>query len=362
MDRRGMNIGSDLLYGLRLGRVLRDWDPDIVIAYTHKPIVFGALGALVWRVRGEFFGLVTGLGALFEESAGVKRALARIGLCMLYRLAKHKFSGIVFQNRDDEQLFIDKCMVGERIPRLVVGGSGVDLDWFAFRLPVAARASVACSVVESGERALPRCMRFLLIARLLRGKGVLEYVEAARIVRAQFGRVEFGVVGWEDEADVDVGTERMRSLDCEGVIVFHGRQEDVRPFLEECDVFVLPSYYREGVPRSVLEAMAVGRAVITTDCVGCRETVRLTESGVVARAQGADVLKGENGFLVKAKSVDALVRSMCEFIHDPSMAVSMGIRSRQLCEELFDARKVAADIVRFTGACGMAEFDRGYDG
>ena len=169
----------------------------------------------------------------------------------------------------------------------------------------------------------------MLIARLLGDKGVREYVQAARIVKKTHSNITFYLVGWIDENPDAIHQEELDCWVSEGVISFEGKLTDVRPAIEKCSVYVLPSY-REGTPRTVLEAMAMGRPIITTDAPGCRETV----------------VDGDNGFLVPVKSVDALVKAMQKFIDDPDLIAKMAKHSREIAIEKYDVDKVNAVMLR----------------
>ncbi|MFA7488539.1 MAG: glycosyltransferase, partial [Lysobacteraceae bacterium] len=186
----------------------------------------------------------------------------------------------------------------------------------------------------------PASPGFLMIARLLGDKGVREYAEAARRIRVDHPQAIFRLVGWIDANPDTISQAELDAWVDAGVIEFLGKLPDVRAAIAEAAVYVLPSYYREGTPRTILEAMAMGRAVITTDAPGCRETV----------------VEGENGFLVPPKSVDALVDAMRKFITDPSLAQRMGARSRQIAEDKYDVRKVNAVMLREMGI-GQVEQD-----
>ena len=201
-------------------------------------------------------------------------------------------------------------MIPARVSSCVVDGSGVDLDFY-------------------GVAPLPVWPSFLLIARLLGDKGVREYAEAACRIRLRSPEVIFHLVGWIDENPDAISQQELDGWIAAGILEFHGRLADVRPAIANCSVYVLPSY-REGTPRTVLEAMAMGRAIITTDAPGCRETVQ----------------DGKNGFLVPVRSVDALETAMQRFIADPALIKKMGKRSRAMVEEKYDVYKVNAVMLR----------------
>jgi glycosyltransferase involved in cell wall biosynthesis len=193
----------------------------------------------------------------------------------------------------------------------VVNGSGVDLDKFVVKpLP---------------DYATEGAVRFLFIGRLLGDKGVREYAEAARLLQLTHQQVRCVLVGWIDSNPNAITQAELDGWVADGRIEFWGRLTDVRPAIAACSVFVLPSY-REGTPRTVLEAMAMGRAIVTTDAPGCRETV----------------IHGENGFLVPVQDSVALAEAMRRFIDEPFLHQTMGTRSRQLAEEMYDVHKVNA--------------------
>ena len=175
---------------------------------------------------------------------------------------------------------------------------------------------------------MPSGFRFLLIARLLVSKGVREYVQAASRIKDRYPDAVFLLVGLLDSNPEAINQCELDKWIEDGVIEFRGCLVDVRSAISDCNVYVLPSY-REGTPRTVLEAMAMGRAVITTDAPGCRETV----------------IDGDNGFLVPVKSVQGIEVAMQRFINDPSLIESMGMRSRKIAEEKYDVHKVNAKML-----------------
>jgi glycosyltransferase involved in cell wall biosynthesis len=175
-------------------------------------------------------------------------------------------------------------------------------------------------------------VRYLFIGRLLGDKGVREFAEAARLLKRNNPQVICSLVGWIDSNPNSITQAELDGWVADGRIEFLGRLADVRPAIEACSVFVLPSY-REGTPRTVLEAMAMGRAIITTDAPGCRETV----------------VHGENGFLIPVQDPKALAQAMRCFIHEPELQQSMGARSRQIAEEKYDVNKVNAVILAGMG-------------
>ena len=313
LHRTGMNPLEDLATLLRLWRLMRHIRPDHVLGYTVKPVIYGSLAARLAGVPHRF-ALITGLGYAFQgpEQSG-SRGVLRWLVIRMYGVALGGNHKVFFQNPDDEALFCSLGILRSVTPSCVVNGSGVDVAQYAVA-------------------PLPTAPHFLLIARLLGDKGVREYVEAARLVRAYQPNVMFSLVGWIDKNPDAIHQHELDAWVDEGVIKYLGRLKDVRPAIANSSVFVLPSY-REGTPRTVLEAMAMGRAIITTDAPGCRETV----------------VNGDNGFLVPVKAVDELAAAMLRFIEEPSLVIRMGICSRRIAEEKFDVDKVNAVMLKEMG-------------
>lgn len=302
MGRTGTNPFVDLLSMVAMWALMRRLKPDFVMGYTIKPVIYGSLAAWMARVPSRF-ALITGLGYAFQGDGqrGGLRALVQ----RLYTLALGRVHLTFFQNPDDLALFRQRGIISAHMPTCVVNGSGVDVARFsATPLPLGP-------------------VRFLLIARLLGAKGVREYAQAARIVKAKHPEVVCTLVGWIDSNPDAISQKELDGWIADGSIEYQGRLTDVREAIDFCSVYVLPSY-REGTPRSVLEAMAMGRPIITTDAPGCRETV----------------VDEENGFLIPVKSVAALVNSMTRFIEQPSLIAKMGQRSREIAEKKYDVHKV----------------------
>jgi glycosyltransferase involved in cell wall biosynthesis len=252
--------------------------------------------------------MVTGIG--FAMQGGGVRSALRALTENLYRVALGCASEAIFQNPDDHDLFVARRLAPRSLKTRVVNGSGINLSRFP-------------------ETALPGApIVFLMIARLLREKGVREYLEAAARIRTVFPSVVFRLVGPFETGPDRFDHRVLQEFIDAGVIEYLGPLSDVLPQLQHCTVYVLPSY-REGTPRTVLEAMSVGRPIITTDVPGCRQTV---EHGV-------------NGFLVPARSVDALVSSMTFLIESPQLRCAMAGASRRLAESKYDVDKVNEDTI-----------------
>lgn len=309
VDRTGLDPTRDLRVIDQLRRTLRDLRADVVLGYNVKPMIHAMLAAAAAGVRHRY-ALVTGLGYLFLPDGTMRQRVVSWLARPLYRAALEAASAVFVQNPDDERDLRAARLLPSRRRVVRVAGSGIDLRAFEEH------------PVPGGPP------RFLFVGRLLQDKGIYEYVDAARRVRAVHPEVEVAVLGGLDKNPSAVSPTTLDEWRREGVIEYLGETTDVRPYLRSCSVFVLPSY-REGTPRSVLEAMAVGRAVITTDAPGCRETV----------------VNGENGWLVPVKDATVLANVMLRFAQDASLARVMGARSRQLAVDRFDVERVVSTMV-----------------
>lgn len=303
LKRTGTNPVADLATVTELWQLMRRIRSDYVLGYTIKPVIYGSLAAWLAGVPNRF-ALVTGLGYAFTGEASGKRGLLRKLIQRLYRFGLSKSRKVFFQNPDDEALFRQLKLLPADIPSCVVNGSGVDVADYALA-------------------PLPEKPSFLLIARLLGDKGVREYAQAARKVKARYPDAVFRLVGWIDDNPDAISQQELDEWVNTGIVEFLGKLADVRPAIADCNVYVLPSY-REGTPRTVLEAMAMGRPVITTDAPGCRETVT----------------DGDNGFLVQVEAVDELAAAMVRFIESPELVAEMGERSRMVAERKYDVHRV----------------------
>lgn len=311
MARASTNPLTDLKTLSALTRLFREERPDIILAYTQKPIIYGGIAARLARAP-SFYAMQSGLGYTFSEenTNGVLRRL----VALLYRAGiKHADAVFVFNGDDEAEMRRQGIITDQRVVQ--VPGSGVDVADYP-HAPPPAGAPV-----------------FLVVARLMRDKGHYEFVEAARLVKARHPQARFQILGPFDANPASIAVEDLEAWKREGVVEYLGETTDVRPFLANASVFVLPSYHREGLPRSILEAMATGRAIITTDMPGCRETV---EPGV-------------NGYLVPPKDAGALASAMMRFIDDPSLAGAMGAASHSRALEKFDVRIVNAILLKTMG-------------
>lgn len=319
MQRASISPFADLFTLMRLIGLLRSERPDIVLAYTQKPIIYAGIAA---RLTGHsrFFAMVSGLGYAFSDGGG-SRAL-RFVVAALYRLAVARADGLFVFNRDDGDEMHRNGILRHDQQVVQVPGSGVDLARFSAR-PVPDGPPV-----------------FLLVARLLRDKGLVEFADAAREVRKHCPASRFQILGPLDSNPTSIGADELAAWQAEGLVEYLGETRDVAPYLARSSVFVLPTYYREGLPRTILEAMATGRAIITTDAPGCRETV----------------CAGENGFLVPVRDAAALAAAMQRIAREPGLAARMGARSRELAEQRFAVERVNGMLL---GTMGLNNGEEG---
>jgi glycosyltransferase involved in cell wall biosynthesis len=305
VDKKAINPPADVQLFYTLCRWYRHERPDVVHHFTIKPVIYGSLAARLAGVP-KVVNTVTGLGFVFMEK---RMAWLRRPVEWLYRLALACAHFTFFQNPDDLELFLRRRLVNPRKAGLLPG-SGVDCQYFA----------PGANVYSLPQRPLA----FLMVARLLREKGICEFVEAARLVKREFPGTQFQLLGKRDERNPTVVSQtELDRWQAEQVITWLGEVADVRSTVAHADVVVLPSY-REGTPRALLEAAAMGKPLITTDTVGCREVV---DDRV-------------NGFLVPVKDAEALARTMVRLIKNPEMRERMGTAGREKMQREFDERIV----------------------
>ena len=307
INKNGLNPFADLHYLWALKKLMRIEKPDVSLGYTIKPVIYGAIAAKMAGVK-RINSMITGVGYLFT-SQSVKVKLLRFFVSFLYRLGLKAADAVIFQNPDDRNEFIEYQLVN-REKCFVVNGSGVNMDRF-------------------GKATFPDRITFFMLSRVMFSKGIREYLTAAEIVKKKYPDVRFMLLGAVEDIQDSLQREDLAPYIAEGVVDYYGETTDIRPYVEQCSVYVLPSY-REGTPRTVLEAMAMGRPIITTDVPGCRETVE----------------NGKNGFLIPIKDVNSLVEKMEWFIQRPDQISVMGESSFELCKRKFDVSRVNKDMIK----------------
>ena len=314
MKRTGMNPLIDIRDTLRLAKVLMKIAPDVLLSRAIKPVIYGTIAG--WQANiPHRVAMIEGLGYVYTEDGTEqtrKKKILRAAASALYRFALLRAHQVVFLNPDDLNDFSHWKIVDPR-KATVLGGIGVDLDEWPFTPPITDP------------------VRFLFIGRLLREKGIEQFVAAAHRVKSRYPAAEFVVLGDVDSNPGGIASTQMQAWVDAGLIIWPGHVA-VPPWLACSSVFVLPSY-REGVPRSTQEAMAMGHPVITTDVPGCRDTV---DDGV-------------NGYLVPVRDDKALADAMTRFIEQPELIVSMGRESRRLAEERFNVHEVNQRLMAILG-------------
>jgi len=307
IDSKGTSPLRDALLVRSYRRAFRAEAPDLVLGYTIKPNIYGGLAARSLGV--PFVPNVSGLGTAFLSTGALEAVVTR-----LYRAAFRTLPHVVFQNPDDRDLFVARRIV-RADQAVLVPGSGVDLAHFAPTPPP-----------DAGQGPVT----FLLIARLLRDKGVEEFVEAARQVRTHHPGTRFqllGAVGAENRTAID--RETVEAWVADGVVEYLGKTDDIRPLVAAADCVVLPSY-REGTPRTLLEAAAMGRPCVATDVPGCREVVEHEVTGYLCRAKDAGDL---------ARALERMIEA------GPDGRARLGAEGRRRMERVFD-QSIVVDTYR----------------
>ncbi|MET0309787.1 MAG: sugar transferase [Sphingomonas sp.] len=319
MDRTGMNPLRDLATLRHLVTLMRTEAPDVVMAYTQKPIIYGGLATRIAGGRAHFHAMVSGLGHIYSNIPGMRHALLRRVVSLLYRIAIARAAAVIVFNRDDDAEMRRHAILQPHHNVVQVAGSGVDIVRFS------------PSPATDGPPV------FLMVARLMRDKGIVEFVEAARLVRARFPDSRFRILGPIDPNPTGISLAEIQAWAAAGDVDYLGETRNVAPHLADASVFVLPSYYREGLPRTILEAMACGNPVITTDTPGCRDAVT----------------HELDGFIVPTRDARALAEAMTRFIEAPDLVARMGARARETACRRFDVAKVNAQLL------GVMELDQG---
>ncbi|MBU1297373.1 MAG: glycosyltransferase family 4 protein [Gammaproteobacteria bacterium] len=316
LSRSGLNPISDLKMMFVLMAKLNDLKPDVVLSYFVKPVIYGSLAARLAKVPKRI-AMLEGLGFAFTiqpDGQAMKTKIIQKVQLFLYRMAFPATTQLIFLNPDDR----DELLTKHKLPSKkssILGGIGLDLTDYPYQAPHQNK------------------IRFLFIGRLLKEKGILHYLASAKQVKKLYPDVEFIVLGSTDNTSPNALSEKeLNNAVQSGLITYPGQVNDVSVWIAKSSVFVLPSF-REGVPRSSQEAMAVGRPILTTDVPGCRETV----------------VEGENGFLVPPFDVDKLVEKMIWFIENPDQIEPMGLASRKMAEDKFDVHKVNARMLEIMG-------------
>ncbi|WP_218697822.1 glycosyltransferase family 4 protein [Acinetobacter harbinensis] len=318
LNRGGLNPLADIVATYKLAKKIREIKPDLVFSYFSKPVIFGTIAAKLAKVP-KVIGMLEGLGYTFtEQPEGLskKTQLIKKIQVLLYKCALPQLDKLIFLNPDDPLDLINQHAINVKKVE-VLGGIGLNLKDYPYQ-PILN---------------IQQPIKFLFIGRLLKEKGIHDFLAAAKLVKEKYPETQFTVLGAIDPHNLGALTQsELDELISSNIIDYPGHVDNVKDWIVNCHVFVLPSY-REGVPRSTQEAMAIGRAVVTTDVPGCRETV---EHGV-------------NGFLVPNWNPEALAEKMIYFIEYPEQIEKMGIESYKIAQDKFDAEKVNQRLLNILG-------------
>jgi glycosyltransferase involved in cell wall biosynthesis len=301
MNNKGTNPIEDIRTIFAFKRLYKQIEPDVVLNYTIKPNIYSTIAASMLEITT--INNIAGLGTLFIKQSFIT-SIAK----WLYKYSQQKAHTVFFQNKEDYQLFIDEGLV-ESGKCDILPGSGVDTEKF--------------KPVPNEQK---ETIRFLHISRMIWEKGVGEYVEAARKIKSKYTNVEFDLLGF---LDVDnpgaISKEQMEQWVAEGIVNYLGVSDDVREIIAQADCVVLPSYYREGTPRTLLESASMAKPIITTDNVGCRDVVD----------------EGVNGYLCKPRDSRDLASAMEKFLQmDYEERIKMGVKSREKMLDEYDEKIV----------------------
>ncbi len=308
LNRESISPFFDLYTLLKLCKLLSSRNIDIVLSYNAKPAVYGTIAA--WVVGAKPYIWVTGLGRNYAVDT-CRTRLVRNCLDQLYKIVFRMCRVVFFQNIDDPELLRQRGVLSNSVSTCVTNGSGIDTR-------------------EYTPKPIPGRFRFLCMARLIPEKGIRDYVEAAKLVKNKYSSVSFLLAG-HPEPDIPgaISKEEIQEWENESLVDYRGYVEDVRSLIAEASTYVLPTYYREGTPRSILEAMAMGRPIITTTAPGCEGTVE----------------EGRNGWLVPTKNPEKLAEAMLWMVENQNNVEKMGRMSRKMAELKYSAEKVSEKVI-----------------
>jgi glycosyltransferase involved in cell wall biosynthesis len=318
LNRGGLNPLADIMSTYKLAKKIQKIKPDLVFSYFSKPVIFGTIAAKLVKVP-KVMGMLEGLGYTFtEQPEGLSKKIKFIKKIqvLLYKIALPQLDKLIFLNSDDPKDLLEQHLI--RVKNVeILGGIGLNLKDYPYQ-PLTN---------------IQQPLNFLFIGRLLKEKGIHDFLTAAKIVKEKYPETLFTVLGAIDSYNLGALQQtELNDLISSNIIHYPGHVNNVKDWIADSHVFVLPSY-REGVPRSTQEAMAIGRAIITTDVPGCRETL----------------VDGINGFLVPRWNADVLAEKMIYFIENPEQICIMGNESHKIAVEKFDAEKVNQRLVNILG-------------
>lgn len=308
IERTGFNPLKDFKTIKNLKKIYKEEKPNYILPYTVKPVIYSNLAKKGTSIKS--LNWITGLGFYGLESKSLKDKISKSIMTFLYKLSFRKNDMIIFQNIDDVEFFKEKGILKNQKYK-ITPGSGINTNRFEFSIPN------------------DKKLNFVFVGRLIEAKGIHIFIKAAEAIKEIYDDVEFVVVGGSDKNNPNsISEQEIDLLKRKGVVNFTGRVNNVIDILKNCSVFVLPSMYREGIPRSILEALSIGRPIITTDNVGCRETV----------------IKDYNGILIEKNNSLELIEAINFFCENRNKIIEYGKNSRKLAEQKFDV-KIVNDIM-----------------
>ncbi|MCR8684290.1 glycosyltransferase family 4 protein [Campylobacter ureolyticus] len=315
LNSKGLNPLKDIIATINLYKIIKKHNPDIVFSFFVKPVIFSSIAAKFAKTK-RVVGMIEGLGNAFTinpKGSSLKSKIIKFIQILLYKISLPLLDNLIFLQNDDKKDLVDKYKI--KVKNIdILGGIGVDLDKFSYSTPKI------------------KPIKFIFIARLLAQKGIFEYLEAAKTIKEKYKEnVEFIILGSFDEKNpFSLSKKVLDDYIKSGIITYPGFVNNPNEWIKNSSVFVLPSY-REGVPRSTQEAMAIGRAIITTNSVGCKETV----------------VDGINGYLVPICDIKSLVSKMELFIKNPNLIDKMGKESRKIAEQKYNVKDVNKTLISF---------------
>ena len=299
MNKNTASILKNLKYIFYLKKIIKKYKPDLVFSYTIKPIILGSIAAHSAKIK-NIYSMVTGMGHLYENDVNFKTKMIRFICGIGYKIAFKYNKKVIFQNQDDIDEVIKRRYISKDKCALV-DGSGVNMKKFR-KVP------------------LPKQDIFIMVSRILKSKGVLEYFEAAKKVKEIYPDSKFIYIGRLDKTNYSIDFEELKPYIDNNIIDYVEETNDVFSYLKEARYYCLPSWYREGIPRASLEALATAKPIITTDSIGCREVIN----------------EGKNGLLVKPKDIDDLVQKMLYMIEHKEKVEKMSEESYKYCKKRFE--------------------------
>lgn len=308
VSRNSINPFNDFHTLCSIYKIIKLHKPDKIFFYQAKTVIYGNIASRFCKIKDNY-SLIAGLGSIFRDD-NLKAKIIKFIMALEYKLALSFSKKVIFQNNDDLNEFV-KLKIINREKTAIVNGSGVNLERF--------KPIENANVVPT----------FLFIGRLIKDKGLMEYLEACKMIKSEYPNSRCMLIGPFDSNPSAIKCADLNPYIENGLIEYFGEQKDVVPYLNQCNVFVLPSYH-EGTPKSVLEAMACGKAIITTNAPGCRETV----------------INGKNGFLIPIKNSCSLAETMKMFCNTPQLANKMGRISREIAEKKYDVNFVNSEILK----------------